>query len=43
MLPEQQRNAFASFYQSARHNGELDAKTNLLMHLTAAMALGCHP
>ena len=43
MLPESQRSAFGSFYDASRHNEELDAKTTLLIHLAAAMALGCSP
>ena len=42
MLP-QQKEAFDNFYKSARHSGVLDNKTSLLVHLSAAMAVGCYP
>ena len=42
MLP-QQKKAFGEFYKSARRNGVLDDKTTLMIHLSAAMALGCYP
>ena len=42
-LPKKQRGAFAEFYRSARHNGQLDARTTLTIHLAAAMAYGCYP
>ena len=32
-----------AFYDAARHNDVLDTKTTLLLHLGAAMALGCVP
>ncbi|PLX23720.1 MAG: carboxymuconolactone decarboxylase family protein [Marinilabiliales bacterium] len=40
---DKQKAAFNAFYQSARHNGVLDNKTSLLVHLGAAMAVGCYP
>jgi alkylhydroperoxidase/carboxymuconolactone decarboxylase family protein YurZ len=43
MLPKAQQEAFGTFYDSARHNSILDPKTTLLLHLGAAMALGCNP
>ncbi len=43
MLPESQKKAFAGFYDSARHNEILGEKTTVLIHLAAAMALGCYP
>ncbi len=42
MLPQQQK-AFGEFYKSANQNGVLDDKTTLMIHLAAAMALGCYP
>jgi hypothetical protein len=42
MLPKTQQDSFGAFYDSARHNTILEAKTTLL-HLGAAMALGCNP
>ena len=43
MLPENQRKSFDEYYDSARHNTILEPKTTLLLHLSAAMALGCSP
>ena len=43
MLPEQQQKAFGDFYDTARNNDILDPKTTLLLHLGAAMAVGCSP
>ncbi|KAB0665041.1 carboxymuconolactone decarboxylase family protein [Oryzomonas japonica] len=43
MLPEQQQKAFGDFYDTVRENRILDPKTTLLLHLGAAMALGCSP
>jgi len=42
MLPQQQK-AFGEFYKSANQNGILDDKTTLMIHLAAAMAVGCYP
>ena len=43
MLPEKQQKAFGDFYDTARSNNILEPKTTLLLHLGAAMALGCSP
>jgi hypothetical protein len=43
MLAKEQRKAYDNFYNSARHNKILDPKTTLMLHLTAAMAVGCEP
>lgn len=43
MLPEKQQKSFGEFYDTVRHNGILEPKTTLLLHLGAAMALGCSP
>ena len=43
MLPEKQHKAYTDFYDSARHNEILEPKTTLLIHLAAAMAIGCYP
>ncbi len=43
MLPEKQQKAFGEFYDTVRENTILDSKTTLLLHLGAAMALGCSP
>jgi hypothetical protein len=43
MLPEKQQQAYGEFYDAARNNLILETKTTLLVHLGAAMALGCTP
>jgi hypothetical protein len=43
MLTRKQAAAFGRFYESARENDALEPKTTLLLHLGAAMALGCQP
>jgi len=43
MLSKKQRKAYDDFYNSARNNDILDAKTTLLIHLAVAMAVGCSP
>jgi len=43
MLPEKQQKAYTDFYDSARHNDILEPKMTLLVHLAAAMAVGCYP
>ena len=43
MLPKTQKDSFGAFYDSARKNTILEPKTTFLLHLGAAMALGCMP
>ena len=43
MLPLEQKKAWDGFYAAARHNQILGEKETLLIHLAAAMALGCEP
>ena len=43
MLPEKQQHKYGEFYDAARHNDILEPKTTFLLHLGAAMALGCSP
>jgi len=43
MLPDKQQKAFAAFYDAAHFNDIFDPKTTLLLHLGAALALGCSP
>ncbi len=43
MLPVNQRRGFNAFYDSARGNEILEPKTTLMIHLAAAMAVGCDP
>lgn len=42
-MKSEQMDKFDQFYDSARHNQSLDDRTTLLLHLAAAMALGCEP
>jgi hypothetical protein len=42
-LPKEQKRAYARFYHSARNNEILDAKTTLMIHLAAGLAIGCYP
>jgi hypothetical protein len=43
MVIEKQKNAFEDFYNAARNNEILEPKETLMIHLAAAMALGCYP
>jgi hypothetical protein len=43
MLPRDQDELWDGFYDSARHNDVLDERTTLMIHLAAAMAVGCYP
>ena len=43
MLSESQREKYVEFYDSARKNEILPSKTTLMIHMAAAMALGCDP
>ncbi len=43
MFPKKQNKAYADFYDSARHNEILEPKTTLMIHMAAAMAVGCYP
>ena len=43
MLPSDQEKAYREFYNSARHNKILGAKTTLMIHLASAMAFACYP
>ncbi|MEE9496556.1 MAG: hypothetical protein V3V39_08520 [Desulfobacterales bacterium] len=43
MLPENQKGKYRAFYDSARDNDILESKTTLMLHLAAAMAIGCYP
>jgi alkylhydroperoxidase/carboxymuconolactone decarboxylase family protein YurZ len=42
VAPDQMQR-FDQFYKSARHSEVLDERTAVLLHLGAAMALGCEP
>ena len=43
MLSDDQRAAYRGFYESARRNPTLEPRVTLMIHLAAAMALGCSP
>jgi hypothetical protein len=43
VLPKNQKRTFELFYGSARKNDILEPKTTLMIHLAAAMAVGCYP
>jgi hypothetical protein len=43
MLMEDRAKNWKAFYDSARHNDVLDERTTVLIHLAAAMAVGCYP
>ncbi len=43
MLPKQQNKTYSDFYDSARYNEILEHKTTIMIHLAAAMAVGCYP
>ena len=43
MLSDEQKKAYRTFYDSARKNPTLDSRVTLMVHLAAAMAVGCHP
>jgi hypothetical protein len=43
MLPKDQARTYRDFYDSARHNGILEPRTTLMIHLATAMAIGCYP
>ena len=43
MLDPVAAKAWRRFYDAARHESVLDERTALLVHLAAALALGCEP
>lgn len=43
MLSGNAKVTFEEFYDAVRHNEVLPAKTTYLLHLAAAMAVGCVP
>jgi hypothetical protein len=43
MLTKDGAKSWKTFYDSARHNDVLDERTTVLIHLAAAMAVGCYP
>ena len=42
-MASEQMQRFDQFYESARHSEVLDERTTVMLHLGAAMALGCEP
>jgi len=43
LLPEKQKTNYSAFYDSARYNDILKPKTTLMLHMAAAIAIGCYP
>ncbi len=43
MLPSELDEQFTAFYHAAYADGEVDAKTKLLIGMAVASALGCSP
>jgi alkylhydroperoxidase/carboxymuconolactone decarboxylase family protein YurZ len=43
ILTKKQKELYDSFYESTHHNEHLDSKTELLIGLSAAIALSCEP
>jgi hypothetical protein len=43
VISGKQKKAYEQFYDSALYNEILEPKTTLLIHLAAAMAVGCYP
>ena len=43
MLPDRQKRAYEDFYGAARYNDILEPEQTLMLHLAAAMAVGCYP
>jgi len=43
MLTEKQNQAYNSFYESTHNNEYLDSKTEILIGLSAAIAMNCKP
>lgn len=43
MKPLNQDKAYRQFYDAARNNDVLEPKVTLMVHMAAAMAVGCYP
>lgn len=43
MLTEEQNKKYDEFYETTHNNEYLDSKTELLVGLSAAIAMNCHP
>ncbi len=42
-MASEQMQKYDEFYDSARHHNTLGSRTTMLVHLSAAIALGCEP
>ncbi len=42
-MPTEAEKRFLDFYEAARHNDILDERVTVMVHMAAAMALGCYP
>ncbi len=42
-MPKQVNQSFADLRNAVNNNGILDPKTTLMIHMGAAMAVGCYP
>jgi len=43
MISGKQKKAFDEFYATARFNDTLEPKTTAMVHMAAAMGMGCYP
>ena len=43
MLPEVQKIAFESFFESTEKNGIINEKMTIMIQLAASLAIGCYP
>lgn len=43
MLTRKQAEAYREFYDTARNNKTFPEKQTILLHLAAAMSIGCYP
>lgn len=43
MLTERQQELYDAFYESTHHNAHLDSRTEILVGLSAAIAMNCAP
>ena len=43
MLPEVQKIAFESFFESTEKNGIINEKMTIMIQLAVSLAIGCYP
>lgn len=43
MLPDKQKQAYETFYESTAHNDILDPKATIMIQLSASFIMGCYP